>query len=262
MGSGEGRVAIVTGSATGLGAAAARRLASRGWRVAINYTKSEAEARATAAECERLGGAAFPCRADVARDDDCRRLAAETLGRWGRIDALVNNAGTTKFVRADDLDGLTAEDFERIFAVNVVGAWQMTRACVPALRASGNGAIVNVSSDSSLLGSGSSIAYAASKGALNTLTLGLARTLAPAIRVNAVCPGFAETRWVKNSMPPEAFPAFKRGVERITPLGRMTQPEEVADAVAWLIEGAAMITGQLLVIDGGTHLTSQTPTVR
>ena len=189
----EGGVFIVTGSATGLGAAVARRLASKGGRVVINYTKSEAEANATADECRSLGGDALLCRADVSNDADCRRMAAEAVERFGRIDGLVNNAAQSKIAPHTDLEALTADDFERIFGVNVIGPYQMTRAVAPHMKQQGKGAIVNISSVSGFSGSGSSIAYAASKGALNTMTLSLARALAPEIRVNAVCPGVMQT---------------------------------------------------------------------
>jgi 3-oxoacyl-[acyl-carrier protein] reductase len=249
-----GKVAVITGSATGIGAAIARRLAGAGWRVTVTYTRSKAEAEATAAACEALGVEVLLARADVSRDADCRDLIAKTLERWGRIDGLVNNAGVTKFVAADDLEGLDAVDFEQIFSVNLGGAWQMTRAAAPALKASGHGAVVNISSHSGFSGSGSSLAYAASKGALNTLTLGLARTLAPAIRVNAVCPGYVETRWARKALDDAEFDKLKESIRQISPLKRVVQAEDVAEAVGWFLTGGASITGQLLVIDGGTHL--------
>ena len=249
-----GKVAVITGSATGIGAAIARRLAGAGWRVTVTYTRSKAEAEATAAACEALGVEVLLARADVSRDADCRDLIAKTLERWGRIDGLVNNAGVTKFVAADDLEGLDAVDFEQIFSVNLGGVWQMTRAAAPALKASGHGAVVNISSHSGFSGSGSSLAYAASKGALNTLTLGLARTLAPAIRVNAVCPGYVETRWARKALDDAEFDKLKESIRQISPLKRVVQAEDVAEAVGWFLTGGASITGQLLVIDGGTHL--------
>ena len=254
-----GKVAVITGSATGIGAAIARRLAGEGWRVTVTYSESQTEAEATAAACEALGAEALVARADVSRDADCRALVARALDRWGRIDGLVNNAGVTKFVAADDLDGLDAADFEHIFSVNLGGAWQMTRAAATALKACGHGAVVNISSHSGFSGSGSSLAYAASKGALNTLTLGLARTLAPAIRVNAVCPGYVETRWARKALDDDAFEKLKDSIRDISPLKRVVQPEDVAEAVGWFLDGGASITGQLLVIDGGTHLTVGEP---
>ena len=248
-------VCIVTGSAAGIGAACAERLASKGARVAINYTRSEKEAYQVAAVCEAMGGQTLIVRADVSADQDCRRLAEAVLDKWGRIDTLVNNAGTTKFAPHQDLDALDAADFQRIFSVNVIAPFQMTRAVAPAMQRQGQGAIVNVSSIAGLLGMGSSVAYAASKGALNTMTLSLARALGPAIRVNAVCPGFVETRWLTGGLGPE-YEAKKRNYEAITPLKSVVMPEDVADAVVWLLEGASKVTGELITIDSGVHLGS------
>jgi 3-oxoacyl-[acyl-carrier protein] reductase len=253
------RAAIITGGATGIGAAVARALAARGWRVLINYSKSEAEARATADACTAAGGEALTARGDVARDADCQALVAQALAAWGRLDALVNSAGITRFVPAKDLEALTGDDFERIFAVNLKGAYQMARAAAPPLKASGAGAIVNISSHSAFTGLGSSMAYAASKGALNTLTLSLARALAPEVRVNAVCPGFVDTRWTRGAMDEARYAAFKAGVAESAPLKRMTMPEDVAEAALWFIEGGRAITGQLLVIDAGNHLNVNLP---
>jgi 3-oxoacyl-[acyl-carrier protein] reductase len=249
-----GRVAIVTGSATGVGAATVRMLAERGWNVVINYTKSEAEARETEAACRALGADTLLCQADVANDDDCRRMAAETMAKWGRIDALVNNAGTTKFVDHANLEGLSADDFLRIYAVNVVGVFQMTRAVAPHMKAAGRGAIVNVSSIAGVMGIGSSIAYVASKGALNTMTLSLARVLGPEIRVNTVCPGFIEGRWLRQGLGDAAYEAAKAAQEKSAALHRVASPDDIAEAIVWLIEGARHITGEILLVDGGAHL--------
>ena len=246
--------AIVTGSATGIGAAIAKRLAALGWGVVINYTRSEAEARETAAACGAAGGAAILCAGDVSEDEDCRRLVATALSEFGRIDVLVNCAGTTKFVPPKDLDSLSREDFERIFGVNVLGAFQMVRAAAPALRASGRGSIVNISSYSSFSGLGSSLAYAASKGALNTLTKGLAHTLAPDIRVNAVCPGYVDTRWGRRGLDEAAYASFKQKFETHIPLRLMPVADDVAEAVLWFATGGRAVTGQLLVLDAGEHM--------
>ncbi len=255
------RVAIVTGGGTGLGAATAKALAARGWRVAIGYRRSGEAAEETAAACREGGGGALIHRADVTVDADCRALVAAAVAQWGRVDALVNNAGTTRFVPAEDLEGLSAQDFQDTHATNVVGAFQMTRAAAPAMRAAGGGAVVNVSSFAAIAGFGSSIAYVVSKGALNTLTIALARTLAPEIRVNAVCPSFVETRWLTDNMDPGAYAAFKARVEETAPLRRFGQPEDVAEAVLWLIEGGRLITGEVLVLDSGMRLTLGTPPV-
>ena len=247
-------VALVTGSATGIGAAVARQLAARGFGVLINYTRSEAEAEMTAEACRAAGGAALVCRGDVEQDVECRGLVSAALEAFGRIDALVNNAGTTKFVASEDLDGLSLADFQRIFGVNVFGAFQMTRAAAPALRDAGRGAIVNVSSLSGMTGLGSSLAYAASKGALNTLTQGLAHTLAPQIRVNAVCPGYADTRWGRAGLDDAGYARFKRGLESVLPLRVMPSADDVAEAVCWFIEAGRSVTGQLLVVDSGEQM--------
>lgn len=247
-------VAIVTGGATGIGAAVARMLAGRGWRVAVDYRRSAAEAEQTREACEAGGGEAMTCRGDVSKDDDCRRIVEQTLDRWDRVDALVNNAGTTRKIAHSDLEGVGVEDFERIMGVNVMGVFLMSRAAAPALRRSGRGAIVNVSSDSAFSGAGSSIPYVASKGAVNTMTLSLARVLAPEVRVNAVCPGYVDTRWLSDMMEEREYDRFRRKVAETSPLGLMVRPDDVADAVVWFIEGARAVTGQTLVIDAGNHL--------
>jgi NAD(P)-dependent dehydrogenase (short-subunit alcohol dehydrogenase family) len=251
----ENAVCIVTGSAVGIGAACAVQLAARGARVVVNYTKSEADARATAAACEGQGPEALVCRANVADDSDCRRLAEAALAKWGRIDALVNNAGITKFAPDhSQLDALQASDFHGIYDVNVVGPYQMIRAVAPAMKAQGKGAIVNVSSIAGIMGIGSSVAYAASKGALNVMTLSLARALAPEIRVNAVCPGFVETRWLKEGLGEPLYTVAKTSYQAAAPLQSVLVPEDVASAVVWLIEGADTVTGELIILDGGVHL--------
>ncbi len=249
-----GGVFIVTGSATGLGAEVSRRLAGKGGNVVINYTRSEAEAQATAEECRKLGADAILCRADVSVDEDCRRMAAEALERWGRIDGLVNNAATSVIVPHADLEGLSSEDFQRVLSVNVVGAFQMARAATPAMQAQGKGAIVNISSGSAFSGSGSSIAYAASKAALNVMTLSLARSLAPAIRVNAVCPGVMQTRWWREGLGEEGYQAFIDRYAASAPLGTAGTTEAVADPVVWLLEGAEHVTGETIMVDAGSHL--------
>lgn len=253
----DAKVCIVTGGGTGTGAACARQLARRGWRVAVNYSRSEADALATTEACKADGADAIAVKADVAQDADCRALAQAALDRWGRIDALVNSAGITKFANAAKLDALDAADFQRIYAVNVVGAYQMIRACAPAMQRQGAGAVVNVSSISGILGQGSSVAYVASKGALNAMTLALARSLAPTIRVNAVCPGLIETRWHLERFEPEAYARFKKAYEDSVPLGTTASADDIADAVLWLIEGARVVTGETLMIDSGWHLGKQ-----
>lgn len=245
----EQRVYIVTGSASGVGAATALALAKLGGAVAVNYSKSAAEAERVASECKAAGGDAISIQCDVAQDGDCRRLAAATLQKWGRIDGLVNNAGTTKFASMRNLDALSAEDFQRIYAVNVIGAYQMARACEPALRRA-QGAIVNVSSIASTMGLGSSMAYAASKGALNTLTICLARAFGPEVRVNAVLPGFIETRWLKEGLGAETYAMAQAAYKKQSALQSTLSPEDVAETILALLHARNM-TGQLLTLDAG-----------
>jgi 3-oxoacyl-[acyl-carrier protein] reductase len=254
------KVAIVTGSATGVGAATALVLARRGYDVVINYSRSEVEAQASEAACREAGADTLLRRADVASDADCRALAAAAVERWGRIDALVNNAGISVFGPAAEWDALDAEAFQRIYAVNTVGSFQMVRACVAHLKAA-RGCIVNVSSIAGALGIGSSIPYIASKGALNAMTLHLARNLAPEIRVNAVCPGLVTSRWFVDAIGQAGFERLKAGVEQRAPLGRASTPEDVAEAIAWLVDGARTTTGELLLLDGGMHLGGRQPVV-
>lgn len=250
---------IVTGSATGIGAAAAEQLAGLGANVVINYTRSQAEAKETQAACEALGARTLLCQADVADDAQCRRMAAEAFEHFGRLDGLINNAGTTAFAAHDDLEALSAEDFRRIYDVNVIGVYQMTRATVDYLRrdAGGRGmsaGIVNTSSIAGTMGVGSSIAYAASKGALNTMTLSLARALGPDIRVNTVCPGFVQGRWLRGGMGDELYERQVRAMEETTPLRRAGTPEDMASTALWLMAGNANMTGQIVTCDSGTSL--------
>ena len=247
------KVAIVTGSATGVGAATALALSQRGYDVLINYSKSEREAITSEAACRGAGAATLLMRGDVADDVDCRNMAEAALARWGRLDALVNNAGITTFTGTANWDALDAAVFQRILAVNVLGAFQMVRACRAHLKAA-RGAIVNVSSVAGSLGIGSSVPYIASKGAVNSMTLHLARALAPEIRVNAVCPGLITTRWFVDGVGQEAYEGFKAGYEQSTPLARACTAEDVAEAIVWLVDGARTVTGELLLLDAGMHL--------
>ena len=247
------KVALITGSATGVGAATAVELARRGYRVLINYSRSEREAQETETRCQSLGADTLLVRADVSQDADCRALADAAMARWGRIDALVNNAGVTKFAGLGDWDALAPEDFQRILGVNVQGTFQMVRACLPHLRAS-QGCVVNVSSVAGTLGIGSSIPYIASKGAMNAMTLHMARSLAPEVRVNAVCPGFITTRWFVDGVGQSGFDAMKAMYEAGTPLGRACTADDVAEAIVWLVDGARTVTGELVQLDAGLHL--------
>jgi 3-oxoacyl-[acyl-carrier protein] reductase len=251
----KGKVAIVTGSSSGIGAAVALALAKRGAGIVVNYTKSEKEANQVAEEVRKAGVDVRVVQGDVASDSDCRKLARAALDAFGRIDILVNNAGTTKFAAHHDLDALSAEDFARIYAVNVIGPFQMVRACLEPLKAHGDGAVVNVSSIAGVRGIGSSVAYAASKGALNNMTVSLARALAPAIRVNAVCPGYVATGWFLNRFGEEAFKRITESQAQVAPLKRAADGAEIAKTVSFFAGPESRhITGETLLTDGGLHL--------
>jgi 3-oxoacyl-[acyl-carrier protein] reductase len=251
----KGKVAIVTGSASGIGASVALGLARRGADVVVNYSRNEKDAKDVAEQVKAAGARALLVQADVAKDEDCRKLADAAMNAWGRIDILVNNAGTTKFAAHTDLAALSAEDWQMIYGVNVIGPFQMMRACVDALKASGDGAVVNVSSVAGVMGVGSSIAYAASKGALNTLTLSLARAFAPEIRVNAVCPGYVATPWFSGRFGEENSKRIADQQADANPLKRVAYAEDIADAVLFLASPSARnISGEFLLIDSGMHL--------
>jgi len=253
----DGKVILVTGGATGLGAAIAIGAAKRSAKaVIINCTKSLKEAEATADAVRSAGAEAAIAQGDVAEDADCRKIAA-ACQRFGRLDALVNNAGITKHANHGDLDALSKEDFLRIFSVNTVGPFQMARACRSLLEAAERASMLMTSSIAGVTGTGSSVAYAVSKGALNTMTLSLARALAPKIRVNAICPGFIDTRWFVQGVGEEATNRIRETVSNSTPLKVASKPEDVADVALFLISDAARhVTGETLLIDGGMHLVS------
>jgi len=251
----KGKAAIVTGSSSGIGASVALGLARRGADVIINYSKSAKEAYAVAAEVKKTGAKVVAVQGNVAMDADCRKLAKAAKDAFGRIDILVNNAGTTKFAGHRDLDALSAEDFANIYAVNVIGAFQMIRACVDDLRKHGDGAVVNISSNAGIEGIGSSVAYAASKGALNTMTLSLARALGPEIRVNAVCPGLVATPWFTERFGEEAFGKVKDNYKKSAILARVADSDDIAKSVIFLASpDSRNITGETLLTDGGLRL--------
>jgi 3-oxoacyl-[acyl-carrier protein] reductase len=231
------KVAIVTGGTSGMGEATVKELERRGWHVA-------AMARRNA-----------PFEGDVADDADCRRVAKAVLEKWGRIDGLVNNAGTTKFVAHGDLEGLSGDDILGIMRVNLVGPFQMIRACAAALKSS-RGAIVNISSVASILGTGSSIAYAASKAALDTMSFSLARALGPDVRVNVVAPGYVKTPWQVAAHGAKGAEELERKYAERAPLKAAAEAGDVAETVAWLLEGARRITGEIIYVDGGMHIAS------
>ncbi|PAX09271.1 SDR family NAD(P)-dependent oxidoreductase [Sphingomonas lenta] len=246
----DGAVAVVTGGGTGIGAAVVRKLAARGVRCVVNYASSRDEAEAVAGE---TGGIAV--RGDVAADADCRALARAAVERWGRLDFLVNNAGRTKFANHEDLEALEADDFLDLYRVNTVSAFQMIRACAPAMRDGGMGAVVNVASVAGVFGIGSSVAYACTKGAMITLTKSLARVLAPAIRVNAVAPGYVGTGWFEKRLGEEGFARLNERIAGAVPMGFATGSDDVAGPIVHLLDPASRaITGEVTLIDAGAHL--------
>ena len=256
----EGRIALVTGSATGLGRSIAVKLAARGADVIVNYARSASEAEEAADLCRAAGGRVQVVQANVADPDGCRALA-DAAQRWGQLDILVNNAGITRHARDhSDLDALSKADFMDVYEVNVVGPYLVLQATklllVAAYEKTGRAsAVLNTSSIAGVRGIGSSVAYAASKGALNTMTLSLARALAPAIRVNAICPGFIGTRWFKDTMDAQGFADTVRRIEAATPLAVASGPDDIADAALFFLSDAARhVTGELMAVDAGMHL--------
>ena len=247
----EGKAAVVTGGGTGVGRATALELARRGCSVMINYSRSKNESEETAAEIAAFGVKGIAVEADVADDPDCRKMIETAVREFGRLDVLVNNAATTAFIRHSDLEAVRTEDWMRIFSVNVIGAFQCARAAKGALLASGNGEIVNVSSIAGLAAIGSSIPYAASKAALNNMTVALARVFAPNVRVNAVAPGFITTRWLKDGLGEEIYNKAKKGTEDIVILRKVCEPEDVAMAIINVIIGPDLMTGCVIPLEGG-----------
>ena len=250
---------IITGSASGLGAAAAMILAKEGARLVINYASSQKEAEQTADQCRSLGADIIVVQGDVSRDEDCKKIVA-AAAPWGVLHALINNAGVTKHVAHDNLDGLSADDFQRILGVNTIGPFQMIRAARAMLtegaKAAGRAsAVVNVSSVAGLSGAGSSVAYAASKGALNTMTMSLGRALAPHIRVNAICPGYIDTPWFTKGRGAEVAKTVREKVIATTPLRMASTADDIAELVCFLARPqSSHMTGETVRMDAGLHL--------
>jgi NAD(P)-dependent dehydrogenase (short-subunit alcohol dehydrogenase family) len=255
----DGLYAIVTGSASGLGAATAAILAKGGGKIVVNYSNSKKEAEETADLCRKAGAEVLVVQGDVSRDEDCKKIAAAASG-WGKLDILVNNAGTTKHVPHDNLDGLSAEDFQRIYAVNTIGPFQMIRAARALLetgaKAAGrSSAVVNISSVAGISGGGSSVAYAASKGALNTMTQSLARALAPLIRVNTVCPGYIDTPWFTKGRGEAGAKQVRDMVISRVPLKSASSADDIAQLVCFLaLPQSGQMTGEFVRMDAGMHL--------
>lgn len=246
----QNKVAIVTGGGTGVGRATSLSLAKRGYGVVVNYSRSRDEADATVQEIAERNGRALAVQADVADDAACRAMVAQTVATFGRVDVLVNCAGTTEFIPFHDLDAVGDDTWLRLYHVNVVGAFHCARAVREPMRAAGDGVIINVSSVAAQLGQGSSIPYCCTKSALDNLTVSLARTLAPHIRVNGIAPGFIEGRWTQGGLG-EKYDGIKQDYEKTLPLGRVCQPADIADGILSLITGSRLVTGQTLTVDAG-----------
>jgi 3-oxoacyl-[acyl-carrier protein] reductase len=251
--------AVITGAASGLGAASAIALAKEGAHLVINYLTNRQGAEQTAERCRKAGAEAAIVQGDVASDADCKRIIA-AAERFGGLNALINNAGTTKHVPHDNLESLSAEDFHNIYAVNAIGPYQMIRAARALLESRAKearkaSAVVNVSSIAGLSGVGSSVAYVASKGALNAMTLSLARALAPHIRVNAVCPGYMDTPWFEKGVGAAAAAEIRERVRAGMPLKIAPTGEDVAELVAFLATPkSGSMTGEIVRMDAGMHL--------
>tara|TARA_B100001123_G_scaffold317177_1_gene355307 strand:+ start:4464 stop:5246 length:783 start_codon:yes stop_codon:yes gene_type:complete len=245
----QNKIALITGASRGVGAATAIQLAKSGCKVAINYNQSKARAEQVASRCRDSGTEAILLQGDVADDATCRSIVEQTLSAFGRLDILINNAGTTRFIDFPELEEVQDEDWDRIFAVNLKGPFQMSRAARQALSKGDGGVIVNTASIAGMVGAGSSIPYCASKAALINLTLSLSRTLGPEIRVNAIAPGFIEGEWLQNGLG-DAYEQIKAAKTAGTVLGKVSTPEDVASGILAMVL-ATNTTGHTLVIDGG-----------
>ena len=239
------RVALVTGAGTGLGRAIAEAFAQEGARVAVNYSRSRDQAEEVVAGIGAAGGTALAIGANVSADNEVRAMIERITREFGRLDVLVNNAGWSTRIPHDNLDDLTDEVWDRTFDTNLRGAFYCVRAATPHLRKQDGASIVNIASVAGLTGLGSSMAYAASKGAMITMTKSLARALAPGIRVNAIAPGFVRTRFANW---PQS--AFDEG-EAMTPLKRLATAEEIGALAVHLAADAKSITGETITVDGG-----------
>jgi 3-oxoacyl-[acyl-carrier protein] reductase len=245
-----GKAAVVTGSSSGVGAATAIQLGKLGCDVVVHYRRSRDEAEAVAAEVRGYGVRCQVVGGDTAVDADCRRIIGTAVDAFGRLDILVNSAGTTQFIKHSDLDAVTDDVWRTIMDVNVKGPFQCIRAAREPMTRAGGGHVVNIASIAGIKATGSSVPYAASKAALINMTISLARALAPTIRVNAVAPGFIAGRWLQQGLGDNYEAAVAR-TEKKLPTGRVSTPEDIADAVLSLLTGSRNITGQTLTVDGG-----------
>lgn len=244
----KGKVALITGGGTGLGREVARQLAQEGMQIAVNYSRSKKEADETVEELVGLGVKAQAVQADVAKVADLKRMIDEVAESFGRIDLLINNAGTTKFVAFKNLDGLEEEDWDQILAVNTKAPFFSAKLVAPVMRQNGGGQIINTASIAGMRPGGSSIAYCASKAAMIHLTRCLSIALGPEIRVNAVAPGLLETRWGM-LYGDDAV----RQMGEATPLKHNPTIPDCASAYVLLAKNES-ITGQVITVDAGRSL--------
>jgi 3-oxoacyl-[acyl-carrier protein] reductase len=247
--------ALVTGAGTGIGRAVSILLASKGYDVVINFSRSEAAAEATARDCRAAGARALVYQCDVSDDQRVRAMVDAANREFGRLDVLINNAGTTIDVEPGNFEGVRVEDWNRVFAVNVLGLFLVTRACAPLLKQSPNGSIVNTCSIAGLRPSAQPLPYAASKAAVANLTKTLANALGPEIRVNAVAPGWIEGEWMQKTLG-ENYDGLMARRARYTPLKRCCTPEDVAESMLSLIESNRFVTGEIIIVDGGFSSTT------
>ena len=241
--------ALVTGAASGIGRSVALALARAGYDVAVNYSRSEAAAKAVALEAEKAGARTLLVRCDVADDAGVREMLKAVQEKFERLDVLINNAGTTTEIKPKDFDAMTVEEWDRVFAVNVRGLFLVTRAAVPMLRAS-KGCIVNTASIVGLRPGPQPLPYAASKAAVVNLTKTLAYNLGPEIRVNAVAPGWMEGDWMQRMLKDNYDDLMARRA-KLTPLKRCVTAEDVAQTMMSLVQSNRFVTGEVIVIDGG-----------
>jgi 3-oxoacyl-[acyl-carrier protein] reductase len=241
--------ALVTGAASGIGKSVALALAREGYDVAINYSRSEAAARQVASQAERSGARALLIRCDVADDAGVRGMLDKVAETFGRLDVLINNAGTTTDVKPKDFEAMTVEEWDRVFAVNVRGVFLVTRAALPLLRAS-KGCVVNTASIVGLRPGPQPLAYAASKAAVVNLTKTLAYNLGPEIRVNAVAPGWMEGDWMQRMLKDKYEELMTRRA-KLTPLKRCVTADDVAETMLSLVRSNRFVTGEVVVVDGG-----------
>ena len=237
------RVVVVTGSTSGIGRGVAELLLSRGWRVVINSRSDDEVGESMAAANDDM----IYARGDISHPQDCAQVVEAAISAWGRIDGLVNNAGTTAYVELDDIEGVTAEVWHRVLDVNVIGTWQMISAAMPYLKAAAPGRIVNIASVAGLRPVGSSVPYSVSKVAIVHMTSILGKVLGPDVLVNAVAPGFVDTAWTAE------WSAVKENVAAAAPLRRVGQPQDIAAACEYLLN-TNYTTGECIAVDGGMRL--------